>query len=64
VTERRVWSYYFIDLRRQYINDRAWFGLGLVAVGFGGLTSELSWWVGLPVGSVGLALVIWGLADR
>jgi len=37
VSDDRGWSSYFIDLRGRYVNDRAWYGLGLLAIGIGAL---------------------------
>jgi hypothetical protein len=50
--------------RRQYLNDRAWFGFAFVAVGLGAMGPESSWWLGVPVAVVGLCLLVWGLVDR
>ncbi len=63
--KRRGWSYSFIDYRRRYINDRAWFGLAFIAMAVGSLgSSDVPWWVCLPLGTVGVALVVWGVAAR
>jgi len=60
---QRGWSYYFIDLRRRYLNDRTWFGLALITVGVGnGLGGTLPWWLCVPVGLLGAGLLAWGVS--
>lgn len=59
VSADREWSYFFIDLRRRYINDRMWFGLGLTAIGFGNLATDdlLPTWLWIVVGMRGSVLL-------
>jgi hypothetical protein len=66
VADARGWSYFFLDLRRRYVNDRIWLGLGLTAAGFGNLATNdfLPAWLLVSVGLVGLALVAWGWVRR
>jgi hypothetical protein len=53
---------FFINLRRRYIHDRIWYGLGLTAIGFGNLATNdfLPAWLLVSVGLVGLALIAGG----
>lgn len=66
MTRQRGWSYFFIDLRRRYINDRVWFGLALAVAGFGNLATEdfLPAWLLVSMGLAGLCLMAWGWARR
>ena len=63
-SERQGPSWYFIDLRRRYINDRTWFGLGFLAIGVGALGPEASWWIGIPLAGLGVVLMVGGLRDQ
>jgi hypothetical protein len=66
VVGNRGWSYFFIDLRRRYVNDRIWFGGGLTAAAFGNLGAEdfQPAWLLVSVGLAGLGLIAWGWVRR
>lgn len=55
----------WIAYRRQYLNDRSWFGLGFIAGGFGDLSTDFTpWRLDVILGLLGVGLLVWGVAAK